>query len=134
MKKMTLQNNGLNMATKRRSTISQSPTEKMTKKFCESTSLHGFSFMYNANTIVVKLIWIFSIIAMMGVGTFFLVTITDTYIKSRLSTNFESSIANLDVSILSSSEIFILENDNIPIIRLIDKSLYVYHIFRVSHV
>ena len=76
----------------------RSDTGKITKKFCESTSLHGFSFMYNANTIAEKLIWIFAIVAMMGVITFFVVDNTDAYLKSRIVTNIESSAANLDVS------------------------------------
>ena len=53
--------------------------------------------MYNANTIAEKLIWIFAIVAMMGVITFFVVDNTDAYLKSRIVTNIESSAANLDV-------------------------------------
>ena len=89
---------------KRMSSNSQNHPKKITKEFCEATSLHGFNFLYNADTIFVRLIWIFAIIAMMGLGTFFLVKITITYSKSRISTNFESSLANLDVSTIYSND------------------------------
>ena len=68
------------------------------KIFCESTSLHGICFLYNAKLIVVRLFWIIAIVAMTGVGTYFLVDHTDAYLKSRLSTSIESSTANLSVS------------------------------------
>ena len=77
---------------------SEGYTAKILEEFCELTSLHGFSFLNKANTIAVKLIWIFAIIVMMGVGTQFIVNNTDAYINSRLVTNIESSTANLSVS------------------------------------
>ena len=79
---------------------SEGYTVKILEKFCELTSLHGFAFLNNANSIAVKLVWVFAIIAMMGVGTQFLVNNTEAYLNSRLVTNIESSTANLSVSIL----------------------------------
>ena len=78
--------------------LSEGETGKIIEKFCESTSLHGFSFLHKANTVAVKLIWILALISVMGVGTFFLVENTQTYINSRLVTNIESSTSNLSVS------------------------------------
>ena len=68
------------------------------RDFCESTSLHGFSFLYHSKTKVTKSIWIIAIVALLGVGIFFLVDNTDAYIKSRLVTNIESFTDDLDVS------------------------------------
>ena len=44
-------------------TFSASKTGKMIEEFCELTSLHGFSFMYKAKNITVKMIWIIAIIS-----------------------------------------------------------------------
>ena len=71
---------------------SEGHTVRILEEFCELTSLHGFSFLNKANSIAVKLVWIFAIIAMMGVGTQFLVNNTDAYINSRLVTNIESLV------------------------------------------
>ena len=95
---MSFLNNDLNSATKRQLSISEYQRVKI-KEFCESTSLHGFSFLYNAKSIGVRLVWIFAIVAMMGVGTYFLVDNTNAYLKSKLMTSTESSSSYLDVSI-----------------------------------
>ena len=68
------------------------------RDFCESTSLHGFSFMYHSKTIATRSVWVIAIVALLGVGTFFLVDNTDAYFKSRLVTNIESFTDDLDVS------------------------------------
>ena len=87
-------------SSKKRSSLklAEGNTKKILKKFCESTSLHGFSFLSKANTVAVKLIWILALISVMGVGMFFLIENTQTYINSRLVTNIESSTSNLSVS------------------------------------
>jgi hypothetical protein len=72
---------------------------KIFKKFCESTSLHGYSYLYIANSTVMKSIWTLAIIGMSGVGIAFLVINTDAFVRSRLVTNIESSTADLSVSI-----------------------------------
>ena len=72
---------------------------RIMKDFCESTSLHGYNYLYIAENIVLKLIWLLVIIGMTGIGTVFIVINTNTYIKARLVTNIESSTANLDVRI-----------------------------------
>ena len=68
------------------------------KDFCESTSLHGVSFLYTANTLFTKLVWILAIIAMTVVGAVFLMKNTVAYNKSKLVTTIESSTASLSVS------------------------------------
>ena len=72
---------------------------KIFKKFCDSTSLHGYSYLYIANSTVMKSVWTLVIIGMSGVGIAFLVINTDAYVRSRLVTNIESSTADLSVSI-----------------------------------
>ena len=71
---------------------------KIFKKFCESTSLHGYSYLYIANSTVMKSIWTLVIIGMSGVGIAFLVINTNAFVRSRLVTNIESSTADLSVS------------------------------------
>ena len=95
---MSFLNTNTRDTTKRKMWISESQKIKL-RNFCESTSLHGFSFLYHSKSVAIRLVWIFAIVAMMGVGTFFLVDNTDTYLKSRLVTNIESSTDDLDVSI-----------------------------------
>ena len=78
---------------------SEIKTEKsLIKNFCESTSLHGVSFLYTANTLFTKLVWILAIIAMTVVGAVFLIENTVAYNNSKLVTTIESSTANLSVS------------------------------------
>ena len=68
------------------------------KDFCESTSLHGVTFLYTANTLLTRLVWILAIIAMTAVGAVFLNKNNLAYRESKLITTIESSAANLSVS------------------------------------
>ena len=79
--------------------LSKINPRKVIHDFCESTSLHGYNYLNIADTIVMKLAWIFVIIIMTGLGTAFIVLNTDAYINARLVTNIETSSANLSVSI-----------------------------------
>ena len=81
--------------------LSKEQPKKIVKEFCESTSLHGYSYLYIADTIYVKLIWVFVIIVMTGIGTAFIAINTDAYIKARLVNNIESSTSNLRVCIIA---------------------------------
>ena len=79
--------------------FSESNTEgSLIKYFCESTSLHGFSFLSMANGVFTKLVWILAIISMTVVGAVLLLKNTDDFMNSRLETNIESSTATLSVS------------------------------------
>ena len=78
-------------------TLSAEQPGNVIKDFCKSTSLHGYSYLYIANTFFMKMVWIFVIIVMTGLGAVFLTMNTDAYIKARLSTNIESSTAKLHV-------------------------------------
>ena len=80
--------------------FSKGQPAKIMKDFCESTSLHGYNYLYIAENIVFKIIWIFVIIGMTGIGTVFIVINTNTYLKARLVTNIESSTANLEVRVI----------------------------------
>ena len=84
---------------KRKIEISKGMAHKVIKDFCESTSLHGYSYLYIAETIISKLVWTLVILFMTGLGMFLLVKNTNDYIKARLVTNVESSYANLSVRI-----------------------------------
>ena len=68
------------------------------KNFCESTSLHGYSNLYNASSIVLKLFWLFVILTMTAFGIILLVHNTEDYSKATIVTTIESSSAPLHVS------------------------------------
>ena len=83
---------------RRPKSISKNQVKKVIKDFCESTSLHGYSYLNIANSTVSKLIWTLIILAMTGLGSYFFVKNTNDYINARLVTNIETSSANLSVS------------------------------------
>ena len=68
------------------------------KNFCESTSLHGYSYLPNASSLIHKLFWMIVISIMTAVGTFLLVNNTKDYFKATIVTTIESSSAPLHVS------------------------------------
>ena len=78
---------------------SKSQTAKVLKDFCESTSLHGYSYLYLADSIFLKLLWFVVILIATGFGIGFLVSNAKSYFESRIVTNIESASANLTVSI-----------------------------------
>ena len=67
------------------------------QEFSQSTSLHGYSYLYIANTFITRLIWIAVILILSGIGIFFLVVNTDEYLKYKIVTNIESSTSPLNV-------------------------------------
>ena len=66
--------------------------------FCQSTSLHGYSYLSNADSIVTKIIWGIVIVAATGLGIAFLVSNTNAYMNATIVTNIESETFPLDVS------------------------------------
>ena len=73
------------------------------KEFCESTSLHGYSYLYNANSITLKCIWSIVILFMTGIGIYLSFKNTIEYLNAGIVTNIESSTAPLDVRIIHST-------------------------------
>ena len=67
------------------------------QEFSQSTSLHGYSYLYIANTFISRLIWIAVILILSGIGILFLVVNTDEYLKYKIVTNIESSTSPLNV-------------------------------------
>ena len=68
--------------------------------FCESTSLHGYSYLYIAKSNApLKVFWVIVIFVMTGLSTVFLVKNTKDYFKADIVTTIKSSSANLSVSI-----------------------------------
>ena len=59
------------------------------KEFCESTSLHGYSYLYNTNSTILKMSWIIVILFMTGIAIFFSIANTNEYLKSGLVTQIE---------------------------------------------
>ena len=69
------------------------------KDFCQSTSLHGYSYLYGNNRLAVKFSWLFAILAMTGLGILFIVLNTQQFLEARIETTIETSTAPLSVSI-----------------------------------
>ena len=71
---------------------------KVFKDFCESTSLHGYGYLYSADFIFLKIVWITIILTMTALGIFFLAKHTREYLDSSILTTIETSSASLSVS------------------------------------
>ena len=72
-------------------------TAKVFKDFCESTSLHGYSYLYIAESLIMKIVWIVVIFAMTALGIGFVVSNTNDYMNARIVTTIDSSSASLKV-------------------------------------
>ena len=79
----------------------KSNTRKILKDFCESTSLHGYSYLYLSESIFLKFLWFLVILIATGFGIGFLVSNAKSYFEATIVTNIESASANLTVSIKS---------------------------------
>ena len=80
--------------------LSKSQTSKFLKDFCQSTSLHGYSYLYISDSIALKILWGIVILIATGAGIGFLVTNTKAYMEATITTNIESTSANLSVSFI----------------------------------
>ena len=67
--------------------------------FSVATSLHGYTYLQSVNSMILKVIWILVILIMTGLGVTFVAINTDEYFKSRITTTFESTTADLSVRI-----------------------------------
>ena len=74
--------------------------QKLLMDFCESTSLHGYSYLYNSNSMCLRVMWIFVIVLMTYLGISFLLSNTNDYLNSRILTSIETSSGSLNVSSL----------------------------------
>ena len=79
--------------------MEKAETKNVFKDFCESTSLHGYSYLFIGNSIFLKIIWTIVILLMTCVGAMFLMNNTVDYWNARLITTLESSSAPLKVKI-----------------------------------
>ena len=79
--------------------LSKSKTGRNLKEFCESTSLHGYGYIYNNESIALKLFRLFIILNMTGLGILFLVTNTMEFLEHKVYTTTETSSAPISVSI-----------------------------------
>jgi hypothetical protein len=77
--------------------MEKAETKNVFKDFCESTSLHGYNYLFIGNSIFLKIIWTIVILLMTCVGAMFLTNNTVDYLNARLVTTIESSSAPLKV-------------------------------------
>ena len=67
------------------------------KNFCESTTLHGYNYLYNTNSTFDQILWLFVIIVMTGLGMNFLLINTQEFLQMKISTSIETSTEALKV-------------------------------------
>ena len=90
---------GRGKSQKKPKNFSKVQTAKVFKEFCESTSLHGYPYLFIAHSIIVRIIWVIVILGFTCLGVYFLFYNTDDYLSSGIVTTIETSSASLDVSI-----------------------------------
>ena len=78
--------------------FSKTQTAKVFKEFCDSTSLHGYPYLFIADSIILRIIWVIVILGFTCLGGYFLLANTNEYLSSGIVTTIESSSASLDVS------------------------------------
>ena len=110
---------------------SKSNARKVLKDFCESTSLHGYSYLYSADSLILKVAWTFVILAATCLGVVFLGNQTREYLDGTILTTIETSSAPLDVSIYD----FYRSNINLKLLCLIRCSILLIFLpnFRKLH-
>ena len=79
---------------------------KIFQEFCESSSLHGYPYLYITKSIVLKFLWSIVIIALTCIGIGFVITNTEEYLSSTMITTIEPSSANLSVGLSISYLLF----------------------------
>ena len=68
------------------------------KNFCDSTTLHGYSYLNSDKSTFVQILWIFVIITMTGLGMNFLLINTQKFLEMKISTSIETSTEALKVN------------------------------------
>ena len=76
-------------------------TRNVFQEFCASTSLHGYCYLYNANSIISKIVWAFVILTATGLGIMFLTKQTKEYLGGTVITTIDTFSAPLTVRILA---------------------------------
>ena len=66
--------------------------------YFQSTSLHGYHYLYMDHSAFYNVIWFIAILAMTALGIGFLVINTQSYLKARLVTTIDKKTAPLSVS------------------------------------
>ena len=109
----------------------KSNSRKVLNDFCESKSLHGYSYWYSADSLILKVAWTFVILAATCLGVVFLGNQTREYLDGTILTTIETSSAPLDVSIYD----FYRSNINLKLLCLIRCSILLIFLpnFRKLH-
>ena len=92
--------------------MSKLQASKALKDFCESTTLHGYSHFYIADSTFSKMFWAIIMLVTTGIGITLLVINTKAYMDATIVTNIESVFDNLHVSNLRRGRGAILETIN----------------------
>jgi hypothetical protein len=74
-------------------------TKSAFNDFCRSTSLHGWHHLIETHQHRGVYMWIFIVVASIGVASFFLFTSVDDFTSKYVVTNIDTTTAPLDVSL-----------------------------------
>ena len=73
---------------------------KSLRNFCDSTSLHGYNYLYIVNSVVLKVFCLGVFAGMTSLGVYLLVDHTNEYLRNKIVTSIESYTAPLSVIII----------------------------------
>ena len=71
---------------------------KVIKDFCQSTSLHGYGYLYRVDSMILKFLWVIVILGMTALGIHLVIQNTLTFLKATIVTTIDSSTTPLNVS------------------------------------
>ena len=78
--------------------LSKDKAGKVLKDFCDSTSLHGYSYLYNSNSIAARMLWFLVILITAIFAVLLTFKNTKEFLESKIITSIETSSASVNVS------------------------------------
>ena len=70
-------------------------------EFCQQTSLHGWQYLGKGGGTKGKIVWLFIVLASLGVASVFLFTSTEDFVTRAVVTTIQTTTASLQVSALN---------------------------------
>ena len=78
--------------------------------FCKNTSLHGYQYLVSPRKLVVKICWIISVFTVSCISIALFIKNTNAFLESGIVTTIETSAGSLDVIIVISTYVMLLEH------------------------
>ena len=70
-------------------------------EFCQQTSLHGWQYLGKGGGTKGKIVWLFIVLASLGVASVFLFTSAEDFVNRAVVTTIQTTTASLQVSALN---------------------------------